>query len=419
MDKFDFIKSLLSDKKLKPQQREKIIELAHKEIQNNADLEKRLEEIEKLVYKKNNDDSNEPTTNLPGDIDGNGETPDPPTKSLPKYIDPALSYRFLYEYNQNPVLKSTCHEIDGDELEVIKEYCESETYEFELHLPKIIEAYNEHENSYYTPYSVKAMIRGYLTGKDRDGNDLKKGWSTDGIIYHWSHEEVLKYTVLNKNTPPNLSRDLLRNNKTRPCAIEQTTSVITGKTIQTFRELVLHFKNLFHIKSDNSLHSMIQKMNDVKEWNQSVDFTISDMDFPHNIELFTDVDKVLQAYIKLIELIIEQSKIIDEDQKPKVRLKLSQEGSAVYFSIHHLNSIYRKSLQDTVERLGQTYTNLIKRQINGVCNLYLNADFGNAQYANVNIWNGNARSQKTLNNFEGGVEHILEFQKKLRNDLPN
>ena len=59
--------------------------------------------------------------------------------SLPKYIDPYHLYKFLFDYNQNPVLRSTCHDIDSEELKKINEYCNSDSYDFKKHLKKIIE----------------------------------------------------------------------------------------------------------------------------------------------------------------------------------------------------------------------------------------------------------------------------------------
>jgi hypothetical protein len=53
---------------------------------------------------------------------------------------------------------------------------------------------------------------------------------------------------------------------------------------------------------------------------------------------------------------------------------------------------------------------LINKQINGLCNLHLKADFGNRQFAEINIWNGKDRESKPINAFQG-VEHIMEFPK--------
>lgn len=55
-------------------------------------------------------------------------------------------------------------------------------------------------------------------------------------------------------------------------------------------------------------------------------------------------------------------------------------------------------------------TNLIKNQINGLCDLYLYADFGNRHYAKINLWNGQPKISTSLD-FYKGVEYKLKFKK--------
>ena len=325
------------------------------------------------------------------------------------YLEPNKLYQYLFQYNQNSILKSTCHEIDSNEIETIKDYIQKDEYDFELHLKKIIDEFKVHNQKYFAPKFIYALIWRYLTGPNQNDDNNEKGWSSDEIKIYWGHQIILDYTSEHKFTPPNLSKELLRTNRIRPCQIEQINSKITGKSIQTFREIVIHFKNLFHIRYDNSLHNLLKKQNELKEYNQKVNFSIDELIFPHNIELFTDVDKLLQAYIRIIDLIIDKHS--SKEQIPSVKLSFSQNESKIYLSIHHLNSIYKKSVLNTIERIGSTYKNLIKHQINGICNLYLKADFGNNEFAEINIWCKNQKREiKPLEIFEG-VEHILEFEK--------
>jgi hypothetical protein len=177
--------------------------------------------------------------------------------------------------------------------------------------------------------------------------------------------------------------------------------------------LVLHFKNLIHIKEDNSLKQILLNFNESNELNNHIDFFGLDDSFTTNIQLFTDVDKLIQAYEELIKLIQEKHLT---NGKPQVRIGLSQYEKTIEFSIHHLNGIYEKNLQDTKDRpIGQVYENLINNQIAGMCNLYLRADFGNDVYAQFEIWsesasNGNFKFSE-IPKFKG-VEHILEFEKR-------
>ena len=93
---YDFIKELLVDKKFNQNQRERILELASREMSLEGTLEERIQKIEDIVF---NDNSPGNITPLPEN------TPEP--QNLPKYIDPLNLYNALLTYNQNPILKTT------------------------------------------------------------------------------------------------------------------------------------------------------------------------------------------------------------------------------------------------------------------------------------------------------------------------
>ncbi|MBR9833499.1 hypothetical protein GYB57_15250 [bacterium] len=327
---------------------------------------------------------------------------------LPKYINPYFLYKFLFEYNQNPVLRSTCHDIDSEELERIKEYCISSTYVFKEHTSNIIKSYEQHEKRFFAPHQIKALFRGYLTGKNFKGKQLDRGWSSGEIKINWTNPQLIKWVEENPNIPPNFNETLAGNKEVELFPIEpQIISPITNDPIQNYTQLVLHFKNLFHLKSGKqSLREILIRNNSLKKFNEQIDFKITDSFLP-NLEHFTDVDKLIQAYNKILQLIIEQHNF---DSKPKVKLSFLEENHIIYLSIHHINGLYNKTIQNTLDRIGQTYSSLIKYQINGLCNLQLKADFGNDKYAGINLWNGKKRTETVLEKFTG-VEHILEFPK--------
>ncbi len=398
--KYDFIRELLEDKKINQNQRERILELASREISLEGSLEERVQKIEEII-----------NNNFPESKDLKIELPRKTEDSdLPKYIDPYHLYKFLFEYNQNPVLRSTCHDIDSDELNKINDYCDSDSYDFKKHLQKIVENFNEHEKKFLAPHQVKALIRGYLTGKNYKGNQLKEGWSSASIKINWSSDKLIKWITKNPNIPPNLNENIAGDREIELLVIEPPiNSPITYDSIQSFTQLVLHFKNLFHLKSGNqSLRAILDRVNSFEKWNEKVDFEITNQDFPNNLEHFTDVDKLIQAYNKLLQLIIEQHQ---GDKKPIVKLRFYEEKQRVYLSVHHLNGQYNKTVQNCIDRPhGRDYKNLIKFQINGLCNLYLNAEFGNKEYATINLWDGRKPKAQKIDKFTG-VEHMLEFPK--------
>ena len=406
IDKYDFILHLLNNKKLSLAQRERVLTLTYEEIKKDKaqgvyleDRVVRIEEHLNISFLKDLDNIS--------DIHKNNITEkDTP---LSKYYYPSSMYKYLFDFNQNRILKSTCHEIDSDALSDILDYCETKFYDFNIHLNKIINAFEQHDQRFCIK-STKSLIRGYITGTDYYNKNLQSGWSSDKVQINWSNDLLLNWALKNK-VPPNLTQSEFKKLKLKSFVFDGFTSNIFGKRVQTFRELVLHFKSLFHIRSDNPLLSILTNVNNHRDYSDKIDFFLADEPYSRNIELFTDVDKLIQGYIKIIELIIDKH---TKGTKPIVNLSFYEKGDNVYLSIHHLNNTYKKSINSTIERLGQTYTLLINNQLNGMCNLYLKADFGNDVMAEVNLWNGKIKyaNRNNLEDFTGGVEHILEFCKK-------
>lgn len=404
-DKFEFIEKLLLEPKLNTQDKERVFKLLVPElkINNSPSHEKSPNIVEDKKVKIENSNP----LNIIGDSIQEIEN-----LSLINYQNPENLFKFLFNYNQNKILKSTCHEIDENELSTILKYTKSENYDFEKHLKFILDEFKKHEKKYVCTHKMKSLIRGYLTGKDFEKNEIK-GWSTDEIKMNWSDKELKKWSIQN-NVPPNLIQEELDNREIVPFNLNPNLSPRNfNLTIQNFRELTLHFKNLFHIKFPNTLKSLIENLNKENEYNNKIDFVINEKHFSNYIELFTDVDKLLQAYKIIIKLILECNK--NENIKPEVKLSFFENSNKIYLSIHNTNNDYNKSLNATILRLGQTYTNIIKNQLNGMCNFYLKAEFKNEGNFKVNIWDEKERSSTPLdtNCFSGGVEHLIEFIKKV------
>lgn len=394
-NKGDFIIELLTSKNLSTNDRERILKLSAKEYgKNSEELMNLKERINELNTAKENNSKTE----------GKKQSESKNSFIHDDYINPIFLKEFLIAFNQNPILKTTCHKIDESELERLNQILEIEEYDFKKHLTKIQEEYNGLTKEYHdSKIKIKELIRVYLTGEGQGC------WSSDKININWGNKLLKQWANSNPGIPPNPDEDVIL--KLENIGFEfDTVEVNWGNTrIQTFSDLVIHFKHMFHIRSDNELRNLIHKRNIQKKWNDKVLFDIDNEDFWSNIELFSDVDKIIQAYVKIMEMILEVTKK-NNLSKPKVKLKFKEEEDSIIFSIHHQNSKFKRTIQNIIEgRFGTRLSDLIQNQINGLCDFYIKADFDNNQYAEVNLWNGETIAPKILPSFVG-VEFILKFK---------
>lgn len=254
-NKYDFIIEILNNKKLSSSQKERIHKLSAIEINNENTKEeeilKRIEEI-KIIVKTNDLKKKESKQK-------NERPPKTPNSELIKYIDPKNLYSFLKDYNTDFILKTTCHEIDSNELENICNFCETEEYEFRKHRQKVQERFLKLVNNkkYFIGHNIKNLIYVYITGKKYNGN--KDGWTDDKISINWNTESIENWCDLNKNKIPHPDSGLCNNQGGVEYEIKPSinTKVLGQKKLRSFSDLILHFKYLFHLRSDNSLLKII------------------------------------------------------------------------------------------------------------------------------------------------------------------
>lgn len=328
---------------------------------------------------------------------------------LPEFKPPINLSNFLKAYNQHPILKYTCHLIDSDEvIEKINEKCETKNYQFQKHLELIINSFNSFKKDHFVDPKIINLILVYLTGESF--TKKIKLWSTDNIKINWSSPELQTWCENNTPSIPSPGLNIARNQKNKGFVFPGFSSNIHDTRIRSFSELVLHFKNLFHLKGDNSLLKIIKNANRSNNWNDIIEFNINKSDFDEtqfkeNIELFTDVDSLKKGYLNIIKLILESS---IKDVKPIVNLSFTSNNNQIIFSIHHINSIItKKSPEDFVARLGESHINIIKN-LNGICSLYLKAEFRYNEFLEIKLWDSTIRELKMIPTFKG-VEHILKF----------
>lgn len=335
-----------------------------------------------------------------------------------KYIPPKNLQLFLRRFNQNDVLKYTCHEIDTDEtIREICDLCGSEEYTVKKHSELISKAFDELNNQLISDKIFKdpkmfALISVYLTGETKSG---QKQWSSLNVDTTWSSKELLDWSENNPGVIPSPGKNIAKKQKNTgyelPKAIR---SNLTGNRILTFKELVLYFKSLFHIRRDNSLRDILSYVNKEEHYvEQNISIFFSEERFGNNIELFTDVDKLVQTYKHILDIC---RKCHKEGEKIIIELSFYAEENHVFFCIHDKESVYGKNLMAATTRIGELQKPLIYHKINGLCDLIIEADFDNKEYARIALWHENSRPLSEKPNVEverlnscQGVKYILRF----------
>ncbi len=335
-----------------------------------------------------------------------------------KYISPKYLQLFLKEFNQDEILKYTCHEIDTDETaREICEMCETEEYSVKKHSELIAKAFENLNKKLINKKIFKdpkmyALISVYLTGITSNG---QKQWSSLNIDTNWSCSELFDWGERNPGIIPSPGRNIARKQRNPGYELPHALlSNLTGTRILSFRELVLYFKSLFHIRRDNSLKDILCYINETEKYkDKNISISFSDSDFKNNIELFADVDKLVQAYKHIIELCKDCHK---NEENINVELSFYERDGYIYFCIHDLDSVYGKNLAAATTRIGERQKPIIKNQINGLCDLLIEADFDNKEFARITLWGENSNLLTDNPNILveklekcHGVKYILRF----------
>lgn len=332
------------------------------------------------------------------------------------YISPSILHGFLLKYNQDNILKYTCHVIDDDEdIDIIKNACHTECYELEKHSELInkrflnlLENYKK-DNPLILQSKMIALMRAYVTGMDYNGNPVQ--WSTLQFKTNWNLEELLQWGENNPHMIPIPGRNIANRQRNNGFMLtERKTSNLSGQPIRNLNALVIYFKSLFHIRRDNSLKSILCYNNQSieEEYKGKIHISLDGSKFPENIELLTDVDKLLQGYKQILKICLaNQNK--DLSNITEIELSFYEENNNTFFCIHHKNTTYGKTVKNTIERIGKDQKKLIKNQINGLCDLFVEADFGEENYYRINLWDENSQTEGIKIDKIDGVKYLMRF----------
>jgi|TARA_B110000114_G_scaffold2306_1_gene2247 hypothetical protein len=394
-NKIDFINDLLSSAKIKVEDKIRILNLTKNELKNfdsdNHSLKERVETIENKIKDLvvGNIDEKKPKDNDTGAKEN----------KLPSYLDPKDLNNFLLEYNQNPILKYTCHTIDDDNrLTKIIDECKTQRYDYSEHIKLIHKNYNK------LSYKYKGKILNNITGlisRYLGTYKINEGWSVN-IKMKWVSDELKTWCKSNLGKVPNPGDGLNQNERFG----FQTIELSNGGEIKNYSELVEYFKHLFHIKLENPLKSIIENKIFLDFNNEEEYHFEFDNEFSFTIDLFTYVETLMQAFSKIILM----SKNRHRDKRLNVKLYFGYDKNELKeFKIVILNcKIFGKNFCDF--RLGDSLTDLIKSQINGLCDLYIKAYFDDKKSVGlVNIWNDKEMDFEECKEEIEGVEFILKM----------
>jgi hypothetical protein len=387
-NKYDFIKELLEDNKLNLNQRVRILMLASKEIGVEGKLEDRVQKIEEIILQNGIKEQEQSAEN------SSNHTPQN------KYIDPKKLYDALFAFNQNPVLKTTCHPMSSANIEYIASQLPDNTYNFEKHLELIKSNFKSLSKRYNFTTKMYSLINNYISGYGV--------WSSQNITFSWSSTELTEWCKSNPMMCPNPEDSVIETTGNEGYFLQNPfNSKFTNNSIETLNDLVLFFKSLWHIKFDNPLQKILEKRNKEYDLNQSIKLYFEN--FSQSINLYTDVDKLVQAYAEILKLIKENN----INTKPEVVVSFYENGTSKILTIKQLHTYWKKSISDTIERpFGNSMTPIIVNQINGLCDLYIKARFEDKQVAIINLWDGKTRKKTIIpeSDFEG-IEYQLILKK--------
>ncbi len=386
-DKYDFIQELLENKKLTLNQRERLLLLAKEEIKNDKILGKDLEErVKKLEVAK--------VTN--GEIDNpNSEPEDSPenqTTNLPKYYyNPKLLYEYLLTFNQDQTLSTSCHLCDSNDIIKLNRLLNITEYSFIQHRELIIDKFNQF-NSIQDKVNrdTRTLYSVYITGKNLNGDTIDK-WA-EKMTINWMSPNLTKWAEQNPHIPPHPDEEL---NKTGFMFNAITPEIrllekdgICVEHIQSFSEIVLYFKYLFHIRENNSLKKIV-KLNTKVEWFDKIDFLY---DVDETIDYFTDISKLVQSYRIIIKMILD----VTEERnlkKPEVEIKFKSFEKGFLFSIIHKNSNgLNKNIDGRI--IGNSFRNLIDNQINGIADFTIKTKFNDGLSYEAILWDYKVREKQ-------------------------
>lgn len=413
-NKIDFINDLLSSKKIKTEEKSRLIDLTRNEFKNfeadNSELKRRIDIIEvKLGINFEENKAGEIVSIIDkNDVDTKNKDSTSKENKLLKYINPFSSnglVKFLEEYNSNEFLKYTWHTFDDkDVFENIINKMDIKEYDIVKYQEKIEYQLKNLFKNYFLKGKVKNFLLDYVTGKNYEG---KIGFWTQSNVVNWNSENLINWSNQNKIVP-NPGGKFSRQIRSKGYKLDKPIkSKLNGKRINYFSELIIYSKNLFRIQADNSLYDILIYNNE--KYKNDCIFNYDN--FEKTINLYTDVNSIIECFNIIIENTLDIYRRFNLE-KPFINISFSTElNNHINLIVHHENVDYfKKNLNSISDRmlLGEKHIRMIEK-INGICDLYLEAIFENNLSYKINLWDSKEIKAQEIEK-RIGVKHILNFK---------
>lgn len=324
-----------------------------------------------------------------------------------KYLDPRNMHDFLVAFQGDQFLSDTCHPIDKEEhIKEICEACHTKSYDFEAHKDLINQSFTsllkKYANKQLDNHVLNLMFAYLGGGKCQNETEQiiqKNGWGSDSLK-DWAME--------NPSIIPNPGDNIASSQANWGYRLDPPLiSDINGRWVRYFTDVNSWFKSYIRIKrAENPITELLTKANRAYEGRPVViKFNEEKGMFQKNSELFINVRAFVRAYRSIVDMCLECHK----NDVCNIVLSYYKENGYTYFCIHDINSMYQKTIEDALSRIGRSQRSLIKYSINGLCDLYLEADFGNGIYASLNLWDADKEFKPQRIDVMHGVKYIMRF----------
>jgi hypothetical protein len=405
--KYDFIKELLEDKKINQNHRERILELASREIRLEGALEERVQKIEEIIFKKENEENN-------SELFEPYELSNEEVSSFKENQKAEIFYKHsINEKNHNPrkvvewlklftlhnsSLKYSTH--FWDESGLFSEFDDFvKRLDEELVKYKIYELQKYNSNLYWNKL-YPFLFQKELTSIEKEGK-RKYGWGQHKIGIGWQYPEQIKFWCAEHF-------DHKVNERYLPFSMElpidlRPTKPISGKTIVSFEDVVNLFKKEIEFR-DNDLYFGVKAL--VKKELPDYDINLTELENLKGCSFYTNTEYVIKAINRIFWMIKSRS----ESNRVQITCNFKKDTHEYDFQIIHLNSFSDKELNHPklllIENSGDLY--ILRRTLQSLCDFSITSRFKdkNNNLINANIeylYNGVQQ-----NNWEPKIEKITE-----------